>query len=65
MPNPLDNLEGTHCPKCGRGRMSEPVYGIDPLRGERLSYRCMRCGYVTHTRPRDHEEGAPPWLAQY
>ena len=38
-------MQGKTCPKCGRGKMSGPVYANDSLHGERLLYTCQVCGY--------------------
>jgi len=35
-----------HCPKCDGWNISGPHYRKDPVLGDRLEYRCTRCGYV-------------------
>lgn len=43
----------TDCPKCPTGRMTGPAHRNDPLRGERLIYRCSTCGYEAATPCKD------------
>ena len=50
----------TNCPKCGNCRILGPSYTKDAL-GERLTYRCLQCGYATTTPTNDAQK--PIWPA--
>ena len=48
------------CPKCGYEHMSGPWYRDLMFIGERLAYRCSRCGYGLTTPTLDNQPTAQP-----